>query len=296
MKKILVVLLMSLLLLTGCNSNSGNTNEQTDNTPALDMASATSIADLKGAKIAIQTDLHEDLAKQIEEVEYSFYDNFDMEATAVKSGVVDGAIMDEPAAISYCAKDPEFAYIALKNNDNGFTVAEADYANAAAFKKGSPLRDEVEAIIGAVDMETYYKVMEEVLKVNAGETISGFSLVSETPTETKGTLKVGMECASEPFNWTDVDGASFGSEIIAAGEGVGQPCNGLDVQVARYVANKLGYELEIHALEWDSLLPAVDSGAIDCVIGNMSPREDRKVNYDFTSSYYDVNYVVLYKK
>lgn len=295
MKKIFS-LLLCLLLISACSGGNNNEGQGTEETSALDMASATTIADLKGAKIAVQTDLHEDLAKQIEGVEYTFYDNFDMSATAVKTGVVDGAIMDEPAAISYCAKDPEFAFIALKNNENGFTVAEADYANAAAFKKGNPLKDEVDAVISAVDMETYYQLMEEVLKVNAGETLDGFCLSAEAPAETKGVLKVGMECASEPFNWTDVDGASYGSEIIAVGEGAGEPCNGLDVQVARYVANTLGYELEIHALEWDSLLPAIDSGAIDCVIGNMSPREDRKVNYDFTASYYDVNYVILYKK
>lgn len=116
------------------------------------------------------------------------------------------------------------------------------------------------------------------------------------PQEDENVLVVGMECASEPFNWTDVDGASSGSVVIAKGEGAGEYCNGLDVQVAKYVANKLGKQLQVYALDWDSLLPALDSGAIDCVIGNMSPREDRKVNYDFTSSYYDVNYVVLIRK
>ena len=288
MKKIIVILL-ALLMMCGCGTK--------DEKEAIDLSKATNIAELKGSKIAVQTDLHEELAKQIEDVEYTFYDNFDMEATAVKSGVVDGAIMDEPAAISYCQKDDSFGYIPLKNNDNGFVVSEADYANAAAFKKNNPLRDEVEKIISSASMQDYYATMEELLKVNVGETIDSFTLDKYSDGAiSNGTLVVGMECASEPFNWTDVDGASFGSVTIAHGEGEGEPCNGLDVQVAKFVARQLGKTLEVYALEWDSLLPALDSGAIDCVIGNMSPREDRKVNYDFTSSYYDVNYVVLYKK
>ena len=298
MKKLLLVL-FALMLLVGCSGGTStpeSSEEPQSEETALDMSKAASIADLKGARIAIQTDLHEDLAKQIEDVEYTFYADFDMEATAVKSGVADGAIMDEPAAIAYCAKDPEFAYIKLQNNSNGFTVAEADYANSAAFKKGNELRDEVEPLISALSMSEYYTLMEEVLKVSMGETIDGFSLTYEEPATTDGVLKVGMECASEPFNWTDVDEPSFGSVIIASGEGAGEPCNGLDVQVAKYVAAGLGRELQVVALDWDSLLPALDSGVIDCVIGNMSPREDRKVNYDFTSSYYDVNYVILYKK
>lgn len=289
MKKLLVVLL-SLLVLVGC---SGDSNKQATD---FDMASVKSVADLKGVVIAVQTDLHEELAKQIENVDYTYYDNFDMETTAVKSGVVNGAIMDEPAAISYCNKDDSFAYIPLKNNDNGFTVSEGDYANAAAFKKGNSLKNEVEAIIGSIPMDTYYQLMEEVLKVSAGGEVDKFVLDAEVLEDAQEALVVGMECASEPFNWTDVDGASSGSVTITRGEGSGQPCNGLDVQVAKYVAYKLGRKLEIYALEWDSLLPALDSGAIDCVIGNMSPREERKANYDFTSSYYDVNYVILYKK
>lgn len=292
MKKV-IALCICLLCLVACGNN--NTNNSNDNT-SINMANVQTLQDLKGAKIAVQTDLHEDLAKQIEDVEYSFYDNLDMSVTAVKSGIVDAAIMDEPIAIAYCAKDPDFAYVSFKNNDTGFTVQEADYANAIAFRKGDALRNEVDKIITEVGMDTFYQLMEEVLKVSAGQTIDSFCLKSDLPATTNGTLKVGMECASEPFNWTDVDGPSFGSEVIAEGEGAGQPCNGLDVQVARYVANKLGYELEIHALEWDSLLPALDAGTIDCIIGNMSPREDRKVNHDFTSSYYDVNYVVVYKK
>ena len=140
------------------------------------LANAKNVADLANSTIGVQTDLHEDLAKQIEGVEYTFYDNFDMEATAVKSGVIAGAIMDEPAAITYMFKDDEFTYVPLKNNDNGFTVAEADYANAAAFKKDNPLRDEVEAVISSISMDTYYQLMEEILKVNNGEKVDKFCI------------------------------------------------------------------------------------------------------------------------
>lgn len=68
-----------------------------------------------------------------------------------------------------------------------------------------------------------------------------------------GVIKVGMECAYAPFNWTQPDNAD-GAVKIANAEGY---ANGYDVQVAKNIAKELGVELEIYAYEWDALIPAV---------------------------------------
>ena len=47
--------------------------------------------------------------------------------------------------------------------------------------------------------------MQQIVDITAGKTVDKFVLESETPTNPVGTLKVGMECAYEPFNWTDVE-------------------------------------------------------------------------------------------
>ena len=81
--------------------------------------------------------------------------------------------------------------------------------------------------------------------------LTGVSALAE------GTFRVGMECAYEPYNWTDISGASFGAVSIS-GEGKdGLYANGYDVQIAKYVAARLGMNLEIYSIEWDSLLPAL---------------------------------------
>ena len=82
-----------------------------------------------------------------------------------------------------------------------------------------------------------------------------------------------------------------------SGEGKdGLYANGYDVQIAQYVANKLGMKLEVYQLEWDSLLPAVQSGTIDAVIAGMSPTAERAKELDFTDTYYESNLVVIIKK
>ena len=106
-----------------------------------------------------------------------------------------------------------------------------------------------------------------------------------------GVLKVGMECAYAPFNWTqpnDKDGAVK----IANAEGY---ANGYDVQVAKSIAKEIGVELEIYAYEWDALIPAVESGKLDCIIAGMSPTDERKETIDFSSNYYVSNLVIITK-
>lgn len=107
-----------------------------------------------------------------------------------------------------------------------------------------------------------------------------------------GVLKVGMECAYAPFNWTQTDN-SDGAVKIANAEGY---ANGYDVQIAKSVANRLGVKLEVYSYEWDALIPAVESGKLDCIIAGMSPTDERKETIDFSSNYYISNLVIITKK
>jgi len=106
----------------------------------------------------------------------------------------------------------------------------------------------------------------------------------------EGTLKVGMECAYAPFNWSQ-DTADNGAVPIA--NVANMYCNGYDVQVAIKLAAALNMDLEIYAYEWDSLIPAVQSGALDLIIAGMSPTETRKQVVDFSDIYYSSNLVII---
>ncbi len=107
-----------------------------------------------------------------------------------------------------------------------------------------------------------------------------------------GVLKVGMECNYAPYNWTQNDDKD-GAVKIANAAGY---ANGYDVQIAKKLADKLGVSLEIYAYKWDALVPAVESGALDCIIAGMSPTAERKQTIDFTSNYWTSNLVVIINK
>lgn len=105
-------------------------------------------------------------------------------------------------------------------------------------------------------------------------------------------LKVGMECAYAPYNWTQTNADNDAVKIKNA-DGY---ANGYDVQAARKIAASLGVELEIYAYKWDALIPAVESGTIDCVIAGMSPTAERKAVLDFSDNYYVSNLVIIVRE
>ncbi len=60
---------------------------------------------------------------------------------------------------------------------------------------------------------------------------------------------------------------------------------GIDAEIAKAVAEKLGKELVIKDMEFDSLLPAVQKGSIDVVFAGLTVTDERKESVDFTQSY-----------
>ena len=54
--------------------------------------------------------------------------------------------------------------------------------------------------------------------------------------------------------------------------------------------------MRIYAYKWDALIPAVESGTIDCVIAGMSPTAERKAVLDFSDNYYVSNLVIIVRE
>lgn len=54
---------------------------------------------------------------------------------------------------------------------------------------------------------------------------------------------------------------------------------GSDIEVGRYIADKLGVELEIRDMEFNNLLGGLSTGMLDVVIAGMVPKPDRDANF-----------------
>ena len=79
-------------------------------------------------------------------------------------------------------------------------------------------------------------------------------------------LRVGMECAYAPFNWTqETEEVANGDKAVKI-YGSDYYAYGYDVMMAKKIADELGMELEIHKVEWDSIGMAMDAGEYTFVL------------------------------
>lgn len=87
--------------------------------------------------------------------------------------------------------------------------------------------------------------------------------------EAAGKLVIGVEGTFPPYTYHDESGE----------------LTGMDVELGRAVAGKLGVEAEFVEASWDALLIGMDSGRFDTVINSVSITEERSQKYDFSAPY-----------
>ena len=118
---------------------------------------------------------------------------------------------------------------------------------------------------------------------------------SDTASDKK-VLRVGMECAYAPFNWTqDTDSTPDGSKALKIYDS-DYYAYGYDVAVAQKLADQMGMELEIHKVEWSSIGISLDAGDYDAIIAGMGKTAEREASYSFTEPYYYRDNCIVVKK
>ena len=132
-----------------------------------------------------------------------------------------------------------------------------------------------------------------------GETVTVPPVEDLTATDTSaipgvedGVLTVGMECSYAPYNWTQLDDSNGAVPIV---NNPGSYANGYDVMIAQRICDAYGWELEVMAIGWDGLTPALESGSIDAVIAGQSMTEERMERVDMAGPYFYASIVCVTK-
>lgn len=101
----------------------------------------------------------------------------------------------------------------------------------------------------------------------------------DTPDKVK--LVMGTSADYPPYEFIDTAGSG---EII-----------GFDIDIANYIADQLGFELEVKDMDFGGLIPAILSNRVDFVLAGMTPTPERLENVDFSDIYYVAEQMIVVK-
>jgi polar amino acid transport system substrate-binding protein len=102
------------------------------------------------------------------------------------------------------------------------------------------------------------------------------------PSEAAKKLVMGTSPDYPPYESVD---AKQNGEIV-----------GMDIDIANYIADQLGYELEIASMDFNGLIAALQAGRVDFVMSGMSVTEERKQSVTFSDSYYTARNTIVSRK
>ena len=285
MKKLAVfglAAVMSLSLLSACSG--GNEPAETtapESTAPVEESAAptgpaawTSAADLEGAKIAVQEGTTgESVATAIADTTVSSFKAATECAMELVNGRVDCVVIDTNPAKSLVAANPDKLMML------DFPASEEQETYAIATPKtdeGAALVEELNAAMAELkDNGTFDLLVQKYISKEEVE-------LPELPavTESKGTLVMGTNAEFEPFEYVASDGS----------------LTGFDIDYAKYLCATMGYELTIENMDFDALIPALQTEKVDFVAAGMSATEERMQNANFTDGYYEaVQSIVVLK-
>ena len=234
----------------------------------------TGMDDLPGKKIGVQTRTTGDIyATDYEGDEAgTVVERYNKGVDAVmslKQGKIDCVIIDnEPAKVFVSENDD------LKILDEPF--AEEEYA-ICVDKSNSELKDKINQALTDLKADG---TLDEIIGHWIGDSADQKSYESAADADhSNGTLVMATNAEFPPYESLD------GENVV-----------GIDADIARAIADKLGMDLRIDNMEFDSIIMAVTSGKADIGVAGMTVTEDRLENVDFTDTYAKAKQVIIVKK
>lgn len=202
----------------------------------------------------------------VENGKYKAYKTGMDAAMDLKNGRIDAIVLDQLPA-EQIVKDNK----SLEILDLGFEAE--NYAIAVA--KNNDLLNQINDALKAIKADGRYDALVAAFMPADGEV----KVPAHLELTGDKTLKVGTNAGFPPFEYAE------GEDIV-----------GFDISLSEEIAKELGVKLEVVNMEFDSLIAALQSGAVDFVAAGMTNNEERRKNVDFTEDYYSSKQVVIVRK
>lgn len=222
--------------------------------------------DLEGAFVGVQTGTTSDIYLSDEGLAEVERFNKGVEAVeALKQGKIDAVVIDDQPAKTF-----------VEENE-GLKILETEYVQedyAFAFPKDSELTAEFNAVMEELKADGTFEAI--VTYYLTGE---GSKYESPADIEYNGTIVMATNAEFPPYEYYD-----------------GDVITGIDADFAKAIADKLGMELKIEDMAFDSIITAVETGKADFAAAGLTVTEDREKQVDFSESYYTGKQVIIVNK
>ncbi len=264
------------LALTACSSTSSSTAASAassavstaDSAASASTQAIQSLDDLAGKTVGVQLGttgdllMSEEVGEGDDKLGLAGVEQYNKGADAVQAlltNKIDAVCIDDQVAKKFVEANPD----KLTTLDTAF--AEESYAIAVS--KDNP--DLTEALNGAIAELTADGTLDAILDKYIAKTEGAEGYTTPEGTEyPNGTLVMATNAAFEPYEYVE------NGEII-----------GIDPEFAKALCDKLGYELQIEDMEFDSIIAAVNSGKADFGMAGMTVTPERQEEIDFTDTY-----------
>lgn len=202
-------------------------------------------------------------------IEVNPFENGGLAVRDMLNGNVDFVVIDDAPARQLVAanKGTKMIDIALTTESYGIAVNKTDAALLASI---NTILAENQAEIDAI-----FAKYEDVNDDNAAEW-AGEVITSADYDSTKEQFVVATNAAFAPYEFK-----------------VGQNFAGIDMEIAKLVADALGQELVILDMEFDAIVSSVGKNGVDAGIAAMTINAKRKQSVNFADPYYSGAYQVI---
>ena len=231
--------------------------------------------DLKDKKIGVQTGTTGDLfVSDDEKLGNPTVERYSKGAEAVQAlaqGKIDAVVIDnEPA------KEFVKSVSGLKILDTEYV--QEDYAISIKKDRSDGLLDKINKAMSEIKADG---TLDKIVKyyINNGDNSNAERYKSTATSYPNGKLVMGTNAEFPPYEFIE------DNQVI-----------GIDADMMQAIADKLGMELKIENMEFDSIIGAVQSGKIDVGVAGMTVTEDRKKSVDFSDTYYTGRQVIIVKE
>ena len=266
--------LSAALVLTACSSTSSSTAASSTAGSAASAAGSEAstqaiqaLEDLNGKTVGVQLGTTGDLMMSeevgnAEGLNLAGVEQDNKAADAVQAlltNKIDAVCIDDQVAKNFVAANPDTLTM--------LDTAYSEESYAIAVSKDNP--DLTEALNGAIAELMEDGTLDAILDKYIAKVEGATGYVSPEGIEyPNGTLVMATNAAFDPY------------EYIENGEIVG-----IDAEFAKALCDKLGYDLEIEDMEFDSIIAAVVSGKADFGMAGMTVTPERQEQIDFTDTY-----------